>query len=92
MEQPDGVFYSPRTGGASAPLTLIYLRLSGVGGRADEATLKIAVLGAYAPAQYGKPGDSVSFEYSGSAPPGGEPEYEDLLDYRVVTGTGKPPG
>lgn len=86
VEQPNGVFYSPRLGSASVALTLIYLRPSGAGGRADKTMLRIAVLGAYDPTRFGKPGDSVSFEYAGSARPGAELDYEDLLKYAVVPG------
>jgi hypothetical protein len=84
VEQPDGVFYTMRVESGSKPLTLVYLRLRGEEGRARGAVLKVAVLDSYEPDIYGRPGDSVSFEYAGKAPSSGELAFEDLLNYRVV--------
>lgn len=74
------------------PLTLIYLRLRGEEGSAGASLLRIAVLGPYEPARFGRPGDSVSFEYAGNPHQGGELAYEDLWNYEVALRGGKPAG
>ena len=88
VEQPEGVYYSPRLQGAGSVLTKVYLRPSGgesFGGR----LLVVSFLGPYAPAKLGEPGDVVTFAYSGPIVTGMEIPFEDLAEYAVIA---RPPG
>lgn len=84
IEQPDGDYYSPRLQGPSRPLTKIFLRPADDGGPTRPPLVIVAVLGPYAPARLGGPGDLVALTYPGPIPPGREVALEDVSGYRVI--------
>jgi hypothetical protein len=83
IEQPEGVFYSPRLQGAGRALTKVYLRPSG-GESSGGRLLVVSFLGPYGPARLGQPGDVVTFTYSGPISAGMEIPFEDLAEYAVI--------
>jgi hypothetical protein len=91
VEQPEGVYYSPRLQGAGSVLTKVYLRPSGgesFGGR----LLVVSFLGPCGPAKLGEPGDVVAFAYSGPVLNGMEIPFEDLAEYAVIARPPAPGG